>query len=79
MDIEELSRRYRGEVCFRADLDRQHELRSGTPERVAEHVHQTCCAFALPSGGYIGYGQVGPDTPIENVEAMLRTFYELRP
>jgi len=79
MDIDELSRLLRGKVCVRADLDRQFVLCDGTPEEVAEHVRTTYAAFGLPSGGFIGYGQVGPDTPIENVEAMLRTFGELGP
>ena len=79
MNVDDLSRRYRGKACFRADLDRQHILCRGTPAEVVEHVWQTYQAFGLPTGGYIGYGQVGPDTPIENVEAMLRTFAALRP
>jgi len=74
MDVDELSREFRGQVCFRADLDRQSVLCTGTPAEVSEHVQKTHEAFSLPSGGYIAYGQVGPDMPIENVEAMLRTF-----
>ena len=53
-------------------------LLTGTPEDVTDHVRKTYAAFGLATGGYIGYGQVGPDTPIENAEAMLRTFYDLR-
>jgi uroporphyrinogen-III decarboxylase len=79
MDVDELGRSFRGKVCFRPDLDRQFVLRSGTPAEVIEHVHRTYEAFGHPSGGFICYGQVGPDTPIENVEAMLRTFFELGP
>jgi uroporphyrinogen-III decarboxylase len=79
MDVDELSRKFKGKVCIRADLDRQFVLREGTPEEVTEHVRKTHAAFGLPSGGYIGYGQIGPDTPIENAETMLRTFYELKP
>ena len=78
MDVAELSRSFRGKVCFRADLDRQHVLCRGTTFEVVEHVWQTYKAFGLPSGGYIGYGQVGPDVPAENAEAMLHTFYQLK-
>ena len=77
MDVPELSRRFRGKVCFRADLDRQFVLRAGTPEDVSRHIRRTYQAFGLPSGGYIGYGQVGPDVPLTNVEAMLITFATL--
>ena len=79
MNVDELGRSFRGKVCFRPDLDRQFVLRSGTPAEVAKHVRKTHDAFGLPSGGFVCYGQVGPDTPIENAEAMLRAFFELRP
>lgn len=51
----------------------------GGPDRVADHVRQTFAAFARPEGGYIGYGRIGPDVPLANAEAMLRTFGELMP
>jgi len=77
MDVSELSRKFSGRVCFRADLDRQHVLPHGTPDEVAEHVRLTYAAFGGPEGGYIGYGQIGPDVPLANAEAMLRTFMAL--
>jgi uroporphyrinogen decarboxylase len=73
MDVEDLGRRFGGRVCFRADLDRQAILPSGTPEEVEAHVRRMFNAFGQHNGGYIGYGQVGPDVPLANAEAMLRT------
>jgi hypothetical protein len=35
-------------------------------------------ALAAPTGGLIGWGEVGPDVPLENVRAMVRTFAEWR-
>ena len=77
MDIQELSRQFAGKVCFRADLDRQQVLPHGTPIDVAEHVRVTHAAFGSAKGGYIGYGQIGPDVPLVNAEAMLRTLTTL--
>ena len=45
---------------------------------VEAHVRGAYGAFGQGlGGGYVGYGQVGPDVPLENAEAMLRTFWEL--
>lgn len=79
MDVPSLARDFAGSVCLRADLDRQWILPHGTPEQVAEHVRETFAAFGRPMGGYIGYGQIGPDVPLANAEAMLRALSELTP
>jgi hypothetical protein len=76
MDVDELEQEYAGKVCFRGEMDRQNVLPRQTPEQVAEHVRRARKVFSTPAGGYIHYGQVGPDVPWANVEAMLRTFYE---
>ena len=72
-----LGREYAGEVCFRPDLDRQQVLPHGTPRDVAAHIRQMYEALGAPAGGYISYGAVGPDVPLENVEAMARAFASL--
>ncbi len=77
MDLAELHREFAGKICFRADLDRQWMLPNGTPEQVVEHVVETSAAFCSRKGGYVGYGQIGPDVPLANVEAMLRTLSAL--
>ena len=77
MDLEELGRDFGGAVCFRADLDRQWVLPRGSVADVEAHVRQTYEAFGRPNGGYISYGQIGPDVPLANAEAMLRTFTTL--
>jgi len=79
MDVSELSRKFAGKVCIRADLDRQHVLPHGTPDEVAEHVRLMYAAFGSEEGGYVCYGQIGPDVPLANAEAMLRTFTTLIP
>ena len=74
LDIEELGRRWGGKVCFRADMDRQYTLPFGTPAEVQAYVQRLYDAFGQKGGGYIGYGQVGTDVPLTNVEAMLSKF-----
>jgi uroporphyrinogen-III decarboxylase len=76
MNAEKLGRDFAGKICFRGELDRQYVLPKGTPEDVRDHVRHAREIFATPQGGYIYYGQVGPDVPLANIEAMLKTFYE---
>jgi hypothetical protein len=63
-------------VCFRGELDRQKILPFGTPAEVVQHVKQARAFFHTSAGGYIFYGQLGPDVPLANAEAMLKAFYE---
>ena len=77
MDIESVGRRFGGRVCFRADMDRQYVLPFGTPADVTGLVGRLYQAFGTKSGGYIGYGQINTDVPIENAEAMLTAFSKL--
>ena len=74
MGIEQLSKRFGGKICFRADLDRQWILPFGTPTDVVEHVKEVIENFAVFDGGLIGYGMMGPDVPLANIEAMYDTF-----
>ncbi|MHB1007133.1 MAG: uroporphyrinogen decarboxylase family protein [Chloroflexota bacterium] len=71
MDIEDIGRRFGGKICFRADMDRQYTLPYGSPAEVETYVQRMFDAFGHHNGGYVGYGQVGTDVPIANVEAML--------
>ena len=75
-DIDDLRREFGGRVCFTAGLDRQRILPRGSVEEVKAHARQIMAAFGTFRGGYVGGGEVGPDVPLENVEAMLRTFWQ---
>jgi uroporphyrinogen decarboxylase len=77
MDIEAVGRRVGGRVCVRADMDRQYVLPFGTPAEVARYVERLHAAFGTLKGGYVGYGQINTDVPIENAEAMLAAFARL--
>ena len=74
MDIDELGRTFGGKICFRSGLDRQYILPHGSPKDIEQHARQTIEAFGRFNGGYIGCGQIGPDVPLINAEAMLESF-----
>lgn len=76
MDLKELARVTRHKVCIASDIDRQHILPFGRPEEVREYVRQVMELMAGPEGGFIASGEVGPDVPLENVEAMFKAFLE---
>jgi len=78
MDMRRLSCRFGGRVCFRADLDRQWTLPYGSVVDVEAHVHEAFESFGKFNGGLVGYGQIGPDVPLENAEAMLKTIWSLK-
>jgi uroporphyrinogen decarboxylase len=78
MNILELGRKFGGHVCFLGGLDRQRILPKGSAEDVAAHAVEVVEAFGSFGGGYIGAGEVGADVPLENIEAMLRTFWAYR-
>ena len=68
-----------GRVSFQCDPDRQRILPRGRPSEVLEHIGGIVDALARFSGGLIGWGEVGPDVPLENVRAMVRAFADWRP
>ncbi|MHB1417599.1 MAG: uroporphyrinogen decarboxylase family protein [Chloroflexota bacterium] len=78
MDVAALGERWGGEVCFRADMDRQYTLPYGTPEEAEAYVQRMFDAFGRFCGGYIGYGEMNSDIPLANLEAMLAAFTRLR-
>ncbi len=76
MDLKELGKITNHKLCISTDVDRQQVLPFGTPEEVREYVRNVFELLARPEGGLIWRGEVGPDVPLENVEAMLKAFYE---
>jgi uroporphyrinogen decarboxylase len=78
MGIEALGERYGGRVCVRADIDRQRTLPMGTPDDVRILVERLFRAFGGGNGGYVGWGEMSSDVPLENGEAMLRAMSSLR-
>jgi len=74
-DMEELSALCSGRICIRGGLDRQWVLPRGSAEDVKRHVLDAIDHFAVFDGGWIGCGELGPDVPLRNCEAMLASFF----
>ena len=74
MGIELLGERFAGKLCILADIDRQHILPFGSTGEVEEYVRHIIQALGSSSGGLISWGEVGPDVPLLNVDAMFSAF-----
>ena len=66
----------RGRVTIRTDIDRQHVLPFGSPAEVKEEVQRTFDACGGKEGGIVACGEIGPDVPLENIQAMYEAFLE---
>jgi uroporphyrinogen decarboxylase len=71
MDIEGLAARYRGQVTFWGEIDRQHVMPFGSTDEVREAVLRVRRALDDGSGGVIAQCEWGKDNPRENVEAVF--------
>ncbi|MEI6385448.1 MAG: uroporphyrinogen decarboxylase family protein [Spirochaetota bacterium] len=78
MGNEELGRRFKGRICFRTDLDRQKTMTYGSPAEVRRHVDEVFHALGSERGGIIACGEIGRDTPLDNIKAMYEAFMEFR-
>ncbi|MBU0478985.1 hypothetical protein KKC91_10520 [bacterium] len=74
IDLDKLGEKVKGKMCICSDIDRQYILPRGKPDEVKEYVEKVIQIFSN-KGGLIGRGELGPDVPLENAEAMLRTFF----
>jgi hypothetical protein len=78
MDIEELGRRYRGQVTFWGEIDRQHLLPFGTPEEVRQAVRRIRRSLDTGQGGVIAQCEWGVHDPADNIAAVFETWLENR-
>lgn len=62
----------RGRICLWGEVDRQNLLPRGTPEEVTAAAHRYLELAAAPEGGCILQGEIGPDVPLANVEALFK-------
>jgi uroporphyrinogen decarboxylase len=77
--LDVLKKRFAGSVCFRTDLDRQKIMPFAGPAEVKRHVKDVFDHLGTKRGGIIACGEIGPDTPLENIRAMYEAFMEYRP
>lgn len=75
MPIEELGQRFKGQITFWGELDRQHILPFGTPADVHAAVERVRSALGDESGGVIGQAEIGRDCPLENARAFFEAWW----
>ena len=66
----------RGKVAINQDLDRQL-FPFVTPSGIEDHITEVFEGLYLPEGGLMLLAEVGPEVPLENVDAICRTFEKL--
>ncbi len=74
MDIEKLARKYKGQVTFWGEIDRQHLLPFGTPEEVRAAVRRVRSLLDDGSGGVIAECEWGKFDPAENIRAVYEAW-----
>ena len=78
MDIEELGRRFRGQITFWGEIDRQHVLPFGTADDVRAAVRRVRAALDDGRGGVIAQCEWGIGVKAENIAAVYETWDEPR-
>ncbi|MGC9359612.1 MAG: uroporphyrinogen decarboxylase family protein [Anaerolineae bacterium] len=67
----------KGRVCLDLDLDRQM-FPFCTPEDIDAHVREAVETLGAPEGGLWLKAEIGPDVPLENVEAICQALERYR-
>jgi len=73
MGVEELGRRFKGQITFWGEMDRQHLLPNGSPDDIVKAVKQVYKSM-YRKGGVIGQTEFGAKVKPENVEAVFATW-----
>ncbi|HUV08190.1 MAG TPA: uroporphyrinogen decarboxylase family protein [Spirochaetia bacterium] len=76
MDLTRLSKSFRGRLTFCGGISTQATLPFGSPAAIREEAHTLISLFNTDRGGYIGCpsNTIMPETPIENIVALCRSF-----
>jgi uroporphyrinogen-III decarboxylase len=75
--LDNLARVSQGQVCLDLDLDRQL-FPFCTPADVDAHVHEVVATLGSPQGGLWVKAEIGPDYPLENIEAIVVAMEQYR-
>lgn len=78
MDIEELGRRYSGQITFWGEIDRQNILPFGSPDTVRAAVRRVRRALDHGRGGVIAECEWGKNVPFENIAAVFEEWNKPR-
>ena len=79
MDIEEIGRRFRGQITFWGEISRQDTLPFGTVADVRSAVRRVRAALDGGCGGVIAECEWGNDVSAENIAAVFETWLEATP
>jgi hypothetical protein len=79
LDIEEIGRRFRGQITFWGEIDRTWVLAFGTPADVAAAVRRVRAALDDGRGGVLAQCEWGIGVKQENIEAVFTTWLEAAP
>lgn len=74
--LEGLQKVARGKVALNQDLDRQLFPFVG-PSAIEDHIGEVFEGLYLKKGGLMLLAECGPDVPLENIEAICRTYEKL--
>lgn len=77
MDMEKLTKEYKGKITFWGEIDRQHILPFGSTKDVADAVKKVKETLWMPEGGIIAQCEFGLQDPVENIEAVFETWDEI--
>jgi len=79
LNLDELTRRYKGKLCFHGGIDVQGVMVNGAPEDVKAYVRMLVEKLGDPSGGYIlgTSHSIMAETPLENIIAIYEAYLEL--
>jgi len=75
--LEGIAGAYKGKLCAKVDLDQQM-FPFCTPAEIREQVRQVVTRLGSPRGGLMVYGEVSPDVPLDNIEAIAVAMEEFR-
>ena len=80
MNLEYLSKEFRGKVCFNGGIDVQGVMVNGSPDEVKAETRRVAKLLGNQSGGYVfnTSHSLMPETPLDNIIALLETVLEYR-
>ena len=74
--LDGIAKVYKGRICIDLDLDRQM-FPFCNPSDIEQLVRRCVEKLYLPEGGLMMKGEIGPDVPLENIEALCQAMEKL--
>lgn len=74
MGVENVAKKFAGEITFWGEISRQDTLPNGTPEDIKKAAAIMKENLFVNGGGLIGQSEAGKDMPLENIKAILTSW-----